>query len=147
MLYGKNENNEHANALEFTTKTTPTLIPYAKMSVEEVISKLEIEGLILLLLDDGWFSKPSEDQGSGKWRGRFSLTAYQYDPRIRSLILQRFNEKLEVDGREVGIKRVNIGFVSDDNLTFYNVMRKFMPTDIDVIKKKFGYIIETEINK
>lgn len=58
-LYGKNFNNEYSNAIEFSTRRFQYLKYYYDMTFSQVISKLDIVGLMLLILDDGWFSRHS----------------------------------------------------------------------------------------
>lgn len=135
-IYGKNLNNEHNDALEFTTKTTPSLISYAELSYEEIIPKLNKEGLLLLLLDDGWFNNNSK-------KGRFCLTAYQYERSVREMLKDRYIDVLKVDVHIVGIKRENIAFSSPDNPIFYKIATELMSDKLDIIQKKFGHIIKT----
>lgn len=42
---------------EFSTKASPIFKIYANMTIDETIGKLNYQGLIMFMLDDGWVSK------------------------------------------------------------------------------------------
>lgn len=134
-LYPKNINNKSSNAVEFTTKTTPSLIKYADMKKNEVIEKLNIEGLMLLILDDGWFNKHSK-------KGNFCISGGELtQSELENLIIKY--ENIGIKGKIIGIKRKDISLSSDSNILIYNYLKEFMDMDIDIINKKFLYMYET----
>ena len=130
MLYGKNLNNEHNDAIEFCTRTSPSLIPYANMSKLEIIEQLNELGLLLYLLDDGWISKHSK-------LGNFVLCTYLLTVEERLAVTNKYNTLLGTHGHDIGHKRVDTAFSSDDNFIFFNIAKEYIPLETDIVQKKF----------
>lgn len=130
-IYGKNFNNEHGKAKEFTTKTTPTLIKYMSYSKTEAIRELDELGLLIHLLDDGWL------RVSSKVSGNFYITTYTWNEEERLNLINQWKEVVGVNFKEVGIKRVNISVGKDDSAKIYEMAKKHIPMDLDICKKKF----------
>ena len=132
QLYGKNNNNEHSDAIEFTTKTTPSLNKYRDMKYDlvSVVNQLNEEGLVLYLLDDGWRSGRS-----------FSLTTGHFPKEIKDAIVDRYNKIFNICSHLVGIKSEDIHFSVEDTDKIYNwiVSNNFIPLDLDIMKKKFKH--------
>lgn len=132
QLYGKNNNNEHSNAVEFTTKTTPSLNKYKDMKYDlvPVVNQLNEEGLVLYLLDDGWRTGRS-----------FSLATGHLSKETKEAIVNRYNCIFDIDSHLVGIKREDVKFSVKDTEKIYNwiVSSNFIPLDLDIMKKKFKH--------
>ena len=138
VIYDKNTNNDSNDAKEFTTLTTPSLIPYLdlKNNKDFVIEQLDELGLLLHLLDDGWFSTYT----CGK-NGRFNICTYSMTSNQRNLLIKQWKEKCNIEFKEYGIKRVELGASSTENIKIFNLAMKYFNKDIDIIKKKFGIIM------
>ena len=134
-IYAKNKNNKYCDAVEFTTKTTPSLIPFANMSKLEIINKLKPEGLALLVLDDGWFNYHSK-------KGNFYVSGGELSEEELIALADKYN-KYGFNTNIIGKKRRDISLHSDDNILLYNILKEFMDMSIDIILKKFKYIFKT----
>lgn len=132
-IYNKNFNNKHTKALEFTTKTTPTLVKYAEMTKEQVISKLNELGILLLILDDGWYSNNCK-------LGRISVGMKNKTDRHN--FIQQCKLILGIEPYEVGIKRVDISISSVDCKVLLDVIKKYNMFDLDIVVKKFNVLKE-----
>lgn len=131
LLYGKNNNNHHSDALEFTTLTTPTLIKYAEMEKEDVIKNLDDLGLILLILDDGW----TQRYKSGH---RTMLSISGLRPTEKILLKEKYEDVFKIEGSLFGIKRVDLGFKASDESVFIKTLEKYNLRELDVSIKKYG---------
>lgn len=132
QLYGKNNNNEHSDAVEFTTKTTPSLNKYRDMKYDliPVVNQLNEEGLVLYLLDDGWRNGRS-----------LNLTTGHLAEEIQNSIVNRYNEIFNISCHLVGIKRKDIHFSVEDSDKIYNwiINNNFIPLELDIMQKKFKH--------
>lgn len=135
-MYGKNLNNEYVDAIEFCTRTTPTLIEYANLSKDEVIERINEVGLIIFLLDDGWFNK------SGK-TGHFCVAGGVFSEEQLQKLCDKFNEYGFTTAHVVGRKSRDISFLSSSNKYIYYLATKLVPESTDIIQKKFKYMYET----
>lgn len=132
QLYDKNKNNECCDAVEFTTKTTPSLNKYRDMKYDliSVVNELNGEGLVLYLLDDGWR------------HGRaLNLTTNHLSSDVKEAITNRYNKVFNINSHLTGIKKKDLSFsVKDsDNIYDWIVENDFIPFDLDIMKKKFKH--------
>lgn len=112
---------------EFITRTSSSFAIYAEMPLEDVIKNLDIRGLILFYLDDGWLTEHKNILICGG-----ALTLKQ-----KELIINKF--------QEYGLqschltKREEFAFSSKE----YNIIKEyalnFLPNDLDVVTKKFKF--------
>lgn len=129
-VYPKNANNSHVDALEFTTLTTPTLIPYAALTREEVISQLDALGILLYMLDDGWTI--SYKSGNAIRIGSTLLTSSQFD-----LFADQCENVLGIRPTIIGKKKKAIAFKSVEDVYFIDIINQYNMQSLDVTKKKF----------
>lgn len=129
-LYYKNINNQSSTAVEFCTKTTPSLIKYAKMCKIEVISQLNLIGIVLFLLDDGWFRKDTKSY-------MISGGNLTDDELLLFCNVCKFNGLQNV--HITGIKRKDISIPKINSLKLYCIATSLIPDNYDIISKKFGY--------
>lgn len=116
----------------FSTKTSPTFIQYAEMSLLDTISLLDEKGLIIFMLDDGWFSKHTK-------AGNFCISGgiLNYDELLKLCSqFEIFNIK---DVHIVGKQRLEISIPSINNQKLFEMATSFIPRDIDIMIKKFPY--------
>lgn len=130
QLYEKNRHNDSCNAVEFTTKTTPSLNKYKDMKYDliPVINQLEKEGLVLYLLDDGWKA------GNG-----FGLATGHLSDEVRTAIINRYNDVFHIDCRKSGIKNVDVYFPVSSTQIIFDWIKEtnFLPFELDIMQKKF----------
>lgn len=135
-MYGKNLNNNHGDAIEFCTKTTPSLIKYAEMNISDVILRLDQNGLVLYLLDDGCFCKHSK-------LGNFVISGGVLSHSQLEMLCDRFDYYGITDCHIIGNKKLSISIPSKNNKKIYNIAKNMLGKDIDIFKKKFAYIEKT----
>ena len=134
VIYQKNQNDDRfSDAEEFTTLTTPTLVPYKSLSRLEVIKQLDELGLIIHLLDDGWFAYSSEKRTNG----RFCITTYNWSEEEIQALIDQWYKQTGIVFNKVGIKRVNIGTSCKYNDQIFAIAKRYFPLTLDIIKKKF----------
>lgn len=133
-IYPKNFNNKYGKAVEFTTKTTPSLNRFSELTLSDIIPRLNEKGLILLLLDDGW---------KNGWQ--MVLTTDHLSEDIRNLIKERFNEVFNIKSHYgEGIRKDLLFYKEDIEKIFkWNKENNFVPIELDVMKKKFEKHIAT----
>lgn len=138
VIYAKNKNNEHSDALEFTTLTTPSLISYFELqkNKSEVIKNLDELGLILLILDDGWFSTYTNNKN-----GRFCIAVGELTDDEINLLIKQYKDVCNIHFKKIGIKRVDLSASSSENIKILDIALKYLDKDIDVIKKKFKILL------
>lgn len=134
-MYGKNFNNRYSKAVEFCTRSVKELGYYYNMSKSEVISRLNMVGLMLLILDDGWFSKHSHS-------GNFCLSGGSLTVDELNLLCEKY-ENIGIECHIVGNKRYDISFSSSCNISILNYTSTFLPLTLDVCLKKFAHIFDT----
>lgn len=114
----------------FSTKTSPTFIKYANMTLTETVHKLDYRGLIMFLLDDGWFSSHSKS-------GNFCISGGILTEEDLKELCEQFR-KFEINNVHiVGNKRLDVSIPRENNKKLYNMAIDFIPKDIDIIQKKF----------
>ena len=138
-IYGKNTLYEDCNdAKEFSTLTTPSLIPYKEIYDNRriVIEGLNELGLLLHLLDDGSFHPYTNNKN-----GRFSICTYHWTHEERVLLINKWKKETGISFKEFGIKRIDIGASSSENKKILDLVLKYLPKDLDIVQKKFGVIM------
>ena len=114
----------------FSTVTSPSLIKYAEMTILDTISNLNKYGLIMFMLDDGWFS-----------RSNFMISGGSMNDEELNKLCCQFDRYGIHNVHIVGQKRHDISIPSDYNELLFEIATEIMPTDIDIVQKKFKYII------
>ena len=139
-IYGKNTNNKWSDAMEFTTKTTPSLIKFYLLSkdIDKVIPKMGELALIIDLLDDGWFLKNSNP----KRFGSYCITAKQYTHKQRISLIRQWKTVCGIDFHEIGIKNTDLHSNVSESPKLARIILKYFPRDMDIISKKFGGTID-----
>lgn len=127
-IYDKNIVNGQAEAKEFCTKTTPTLIKYVNMSKAQVMAQLNDLGLLLIVLDDGWRSQNSKYD-----RIHVAMSSAEN----RTNFINRCQKVLGIEPYETGIKRVDVTISTKDCKKLLEVINKYNMFSLDVVSKKF----------
>lgn len=129
-LYGKNRNDDrYSDGVELCTVQGTLLKPYYYMSKMDIIKKLDDTGLILLLLDDGWYSDNSKN-------GRFLVSGGSLN-NDELMALSKQYSKYGLSNNIIGIKRHDISIESKNNFVVMGYMYKVFGTfNLDIIKKK-----------
>lgn len=127
-IYEKNFNNEHSKAMEFTSKTTPSLIKYAEMSEQEIMSRLTELGLVVLILDDGWYRSNLKLGGIGLTNKNIKLL---------DMFIKQCKEVFGITPYKVGVKRIDVSIRSEDIEPILKTLQKYNMLEIDVVEKKF----------
>lgn len=117
----------------FMTRTSPVFTDYKNLNVTETIRRLDHRGLIMYLLDDGWYSGNYKN-----WHFFISGGTLTLDD-LKTLCVQ-FDKYNIRDVHIVGNKRYDISIPKENNNYLYEMATEFMPNDIDIIKKKFEQI-------
>ena len=117
----------------FSTKTSPSLIKYAEMSIQDAILQLDEKGLIMFMLDDGWFTKHSR-------QGNFCISGGVLTREDLDCLCIQFSKYNINDVHIVGHKRLDVSIPSSNNKMLYDIATSFIPCDTDIIIKKFQYI-------
>lgn len=140
-MSGKNFNNKDVNGINFQTVTTSSLAPYyyMKYDLSQAISKLTTVGLMLLILDDGWFTQHSHS-------GNFCLAGGMMTEYDMKLLCERYRSigiecNIVYHNKKKGTK--DISFSSKSNMAILNFTSMFLPLSMDICQKKFGYILST----
>lgn len=110
---------------EFTTKTSESFAKYSNMQIEKVINLLDLRGLILFYLDDGWLCKKNICISGG------CLTKNQ-----KELVIKQF-KKYGINSCHLVGRREDFCFLVEDYEKMKNFALSFLPQDLDIIKKKF----------
>lgn len=130
-IYGKNLNNDYEKAVEFTSLTTPSLIPYSKLSKKDCIKELEELGLFLLIMDDGWGRRYKNSNGL--------VLSFNNDYLEELEILKdRYCEVLGIECKIIGIKKKVISFSHIYEHIFKDIASRYGMEDLDVVKKKLS---------
>ena len=119
----------------FSTKTSPSLIKYAEMSIAETIQEIDIYGLIIFMLDDGWFSSHSKV-------GNFCISGGILNREELQMICDKFAEYDITDVHIVGNKRLDLTIPSINNKKLFNTAISFIPEETDIIQKKFYKFVQ-----
>lgn len=128
------EEDGRYSAVEFYSSVSASddIEGYYNMSIEDVISQIEIEGLIIFLLDDGWYSEHSKEGSLLISSGE--LTETQLNSIVN--VFQRYGIECSLIG-----KRKDISINSNSNYILLSyILRLFGTLEIDVLQKKFGRI-------
>lgn len=119
----------------FSTKTSPSLIKYAEMSIEETINEIDIYGLIIFMLDDGWFSNHSK-------AGNFCISGGILTNKELSMVCDKFAEYDIMNVHIVGNKRKDLTIPSENNNKLFQTAISFIPEKTDIIQKKFYKFVQ-----
>lgn len=131
------KNNGTACEVYSSNSCSNQIKEYYDLTTDEVISKINIYGLLFYLLDDGGYSNHSK-------KGNFVvgskiLTIDQKKEIIK--VFNRYNIQANLTG-----ERNDISINSKYNLTLLSYLIHIAPTlDMDIIRKKFGKVIENNI--
>lgn len=113
----------------FQTINSPTFREYKKLTIEEVIERLDKFGLLLFILDDGWLSKGHLVLSGG------ALTREQLE-----LVVDKYNAEFDINCKIIGVKRLDISFCGcNEKLIPY--FQEYIPNDLDVFQKKIQPIL------
>ena len=134
-IYVKDDGRVKDNALEFTTKTTPSLNKYLGLSFEEIVPRMDKLSLIVYMLDDGWLANKHGNSGN------ICLTTYPFSEEQRLLLHKQYKEKLGVEFHNSGVKRVNSSASSIYTENLYKATTEFIPSETDVVQKKFACVL------
>lgn len=116
----------------FNTKTLSELIPYSKMSNEQIINELNDLGLILYILDDGW----KHNHGNGK-NYNINLAVHSLTDKEKNLLQLRFKTILDIESKIICSDKNTLSFNKNDNIKFIEVIHKYGLDELDVVYKKF----------
>lgn len=119
----------------FSTKTSPSFIKYAEMSIEEIISEIDIYGLIIFILDDGWFSNHSKS-------GNFCISGGILTEKELSMICDKFEKYDITNVHIIGNKRKDLAIPSENNNKLFQTAISFIPEETDIIQKKFCKFVQ-----
>lgn len=121
-INGKGFNKQ--KMFELMTRTSISFAKFAIMKKENVILNLDIRGLILFILDDGWINKKNVIISGGE------LTELQ-----KKLLIDKFNE---YGCSSIHLtKRGEFFFSSKDYNKIKEYTLSFLPQNLDIIIKKF----------
>lgn len=131
------KNNGTACEVYSSNSCSNQIKEYYDLTTDEVISKINIYGLLFYLLDDGWYSNHSK-------KGNFVVGSKILTIDQKKEIIKVFN-KYNIQANLTG-ERNDISINSKYNLTLLSYLMHIAPTlDIDIIQKKFGKIIKNNI--
>lgn len=131
------KNNGTACEVYSSNSCSNQIKEYYDLTTDEVISKINIYGLLFYLLDDGWYSN------HGK-KGNFVVGSKILTIDQKKEIIKVFN-RYSIQANLTG-ERNDISINSKYNLTLLSYLIHIAPTlDMDIIRKKFGKVIENNI--
>lgn len=133
------KNNNTALEIFTSQKVSDELAHYYELSKDEIIDKINIYGLIIYILDDGWYAKNSK---LGSFRVSSKVLSYDNMHNINNKF-QSYGIKstLKEDGDST--KTIYIPQIYNEVLLAYCKIL-FKTTKIDVIQKKFGQVIKNQ---
>lgn len=117
----------------FSTKTSSSFNYYKELCVCDVINNLDVMGLMLLLMDDGWLNIPSDSINFGS--GHFCLSHGKLSIKEIELLCDRYINCGFTTAHI--LKNNDVSFCSSENNNLYEATTSFIPKDIDIIKTKF----------
>ena len=120
----------------FSTITNSIFNKYANMTIEECIKQLNDLGLILFLLDDGWVAT---GQYIRNWK--FFISGGSLNINQLELICKQFEIFDIYNCHIIGNKRKDISIPKENNKKLFQYVKKYIPTNINIIQKKFRYIL------
>ncbi|MGJ0846464.1 hypothetical protein ACR77J_07240 [Tissierella praeacuta] len=128
------KNNGKAYELSTNARSSNFIEKYYNKSADEVINEIDINGLLVWILDDGWYSDHSKT-------GNILIGSRILTTEQKKQIMSKF-KSYGIQSTLVGQKE-DITISSQDNFILLAHLHKLMFTlDIDVIDKKFGAIIK-----
>ena len=130
-VINKNKNGDKYEAVELYTSASASdsIEKYYNMTIDEVISKIDIFGLIIFLLDDGWYSTHSS-------MGNYCISSGTLEEHHLQKLIDRFKE-YNIECSLIG-KRKDISISSKANMILLSYLyQMFCFLDLDIINKKF----------
>lgn len=129
-----NKNNGNAVELYTNARASSFVEHYYNLTTEDTIKNIEIEGLLVWLLDDGWYSDHSS-------KGDFNICSTILTSEQKGGLQAKFSQ-YGIGTSLIG-KRQDISISSQDNYVLLAHLEKMMFTlDLDIVNKKFGNIIK-----
>lgn len=126
---GLHTTDKRDGQLGFQTINSPTFIEYKYLPLETVIDRLDKFGLLLFILDDGWFSK-----------NHLVLSGGALSLELINHLVDKYNSEFNIKSKIIGHKRLDISFAGcNENLTPYFV--QYIPAELDVFQKKIQPIL------
>lgn len=122
------------NYFGFSTKTSRSFAKYANMSKKEAISKLNLFGLILFILDDGWKVRET------KTGVKLCISSGELNNEELDLIINKFKEFGICNVIKIG-KRKDLSIPTKYSAILFEHITKYIPKDTDIIQKKFSFFI------
>lgn len=128
--------NSRVPLWEFCTITSPTFNYYKSLSYFDIISMLDLNGIFLFIMDDGWFSNCSK-------LGNFVVSGGDKPLDIVEYLCKSFNlhglygSHIVYQNKEK--EYYNISIPSDNNLLLQDIALNLIG-DIDIYRKKFYHI-------
>lgn len=117
----------------FSTKTSSVFNYYKDISLSEVIVNLDYRGIILYLLDDGWFNGGGVQNRYGK--GHFCISRGVLTNEEANLFCEQC---IKYDLTSIHIvSRGDFAFSQSDNELLFSYVKSFLPLTLDIIQKKF----------
>ena len=132
--------NSRVPLWEFCTITSPTFNYYKQLSYFDIISTLDIYGIFLFIMDDGWFSKYPKN---GWYDGNFIVSGGDKDISVLEALCGSFilhglhGSHIIYQNKEKGYYNISI---PRENNQYLNEIALNLIGDIDVYKSKFKYI-------
>lgn len=127
------KNNGTACEVYSCSSCSQQIKPYYFMTIEETIENMNIYGFLFYLLDDGWYSNHSK-------QGNFLIGSRILNDKQKMMLIELLG-KYEIKATLVG-ERKDISIESKYNLTLFSYLNHIVPTlDMDIIKKKFGKVV------
>lgn len=121
----------------FSTKTSSVFNKYKDMSILETIDLMDYRGLIIYLLDDGWINYDKRNLRYGK--GHFCIARDLLTDEEAQFVCNKFIKNGVKSAHIIG--RGDISFYQSDTTKIFELASSFIPTNIDIMKKKFKSII------
>ena len=117
-------------AYEFSTITSASFTPYAKMSYMEAISEMDLFGLLVFMLDDGWYSPHSK-------KGNFIISGGLLTIEELNSICSQFDKNGIKGVHVIGHKRYDLSIPAENNKKLYKMASYLIPKNTDIMRKKF----------
>ena len=113
----------------FQTINSPSFSEYKSMDTVEVINSLDVTGAVVYLLDDGW-AKPVG----------YCLSTGSMDRETEYVLVNKLNEIFDTNATVISHNA--IAFHKADMPNLLSAMKRVIPEEIDIYKKKLKPLIE-----
>lgn len=117
------------NQMGFQTINSPTFSTYKSMETVDVINALDEVGAVVYLLDDGWAKQTG-----------YCLSTGSFDRETEIILVNKLNEIFDTHASV--ITNQTISFHKADMPKLLLAMKRVVPKDIDIYKKKLKPLIE-----